>query len=185
MRPTTSSRLREIAYTALFAALLVICTWISVPTQPPFTMQVFAVFTASLCLGRKAAASVGVYLALGAVGVPVFAGMSGGIGHLVGPSGGFLLGFLPAAYFAGWMAQKSRRTAVRMAGCGGGMLLCYTMGTLWYAVQSGEISSVGGVLSVCVLPVLLPDALKILLAASLSRILIQRVDFVQEKNKKT
>jgi len=184
MRRITVSRVRHSAYIALFASLLVICTWIAVPTQPPFTMQTFAVFCASLCLGRRAAISVGVYLALGALGVPVFALWSGGIGHLAGPTGGFILGFLPAAFLAGWIGEKSKHSAVRIAGCAAGMLLCYALGTFWYAYTTGGTGTVTAALLSCVLPFLVPDGIKIVLAAVLSRILVRHVVFFGTDGKK-
>ena len=164
-------RTRHMAYTALFAALIVLCAWIAVPTQPPFTMQTFAVFGAALCLGaRRGAAAVGLYLALGAVGVPVFAGFGGGIGYLLGASGGFALGFLPAAWIAGRMAERGRG-GMRILGCALGLLVCYGIGTLWYAlVFAGGSVGLGSAAAVCVLPFVLPDAIKIALALALSRI---------------
>lgn len=169
-------RTRDMAYIALFAALTVLCTWIAVPTQPPFTMQTFAVFTAALCLGsRRGTAAVGLYLALGAVGVPVFAGFSGGIGHLFGASGGYALGFLPAAWIAGCTAERGG-TMMRIIGCLSGLLICYTAGTLWYAfVFSRGSVSVGTAAAVCVLPFILPDAVKIALALALSRVLERHI----------
>ncbi len=159
------------AYIALFAALTVLCTWITVPTQPPFTMQLFAVFTAALCLGaRRGTAAVGLYLALGAVGVPVFAGFSGGIGHLFGASGGYALGFLPAAWIAGMSVRRGTR--MRILGCAAGLAVCYSIGTLWYALVFSRGSvGIGAAAAVCVLPFILPDAVKIALALALSRVL--------------
>ena len=162
------------AYTALFAALTVLCSWIAVPTQPPFTMQTFAVFAAALCLGsRRAAAAVGLYLALGALGVPVFAGFSGGIGYLLGASGGFALGFLPAAWIVGRMAEHGGR-CMRILGCILGLFVCYTLGLLWYVwIFSRGSVGIQTAAAVCVLPFLLPDAVKIALALTLSRIFMR------------
>ena len=164
-------RTRHMAYTALFAALIVLCSFIAVPTQPPFTMQTFAVFGAALCLGaRRGAAAVGLYLALGAVGVPVFAGFGGGIGYLLGASGGFALGFLPAAWIAGRLAERGRG-GMRILGCAAGLFICYTFGLLWYVwIFSRGSVGIGTAAAVCVLPFVIPDAIKIALALALSRI---------------
>ena len=84
-------RTRELARAALFAALIAICSWISIPTAVPFTLQTFAVFLALGVLGGKLGTlSVAVYLLLGAVGLPVFAGFQGGLGALLGATGGYL-----------------------------------------------------------------------------------------------
>lgn len=170
-----NSRLRETAYIALFAALIVLCTWIAVPASPPFTMQTFAVCTAALCLGsRGSTAAVAVWLMLGSVGVPVFAGFVGGIGHLAGITGGYAVGFLGCAWIAGLAAGRSR--GWQILACAAGMLLCYAVGTAWYVLgYSRSAGGVGSALSVCVLPFVLPDAAKIALAITLSRILRRHI----------
>lgn len=170
MRTEKSGHLREMAFTALFAALLVISTWISLPGEPPFTMQTFAVFAAALLMGRRAVAAVAVYLALGALGVPVFAGFSGGIGHLAGITGGFAVGFLPAAYVAGWVAERTRRVPVRALGCAAGLAICYMLGTVWFlCVASDGSAGLAAALAGCVIPFILPDAAKIALALLIAR----------------
>ena len=85
----------DLAYIAICAALIVICSWISIPTAVPFTLQTFAVF-ASLGLlgGKKGTLSVLVFLILGAIGLPVFANFGGGLGVLLGSTGGYLIGFI-------------------------------------------------------------------------------------------
>lgn len=95
---------RNLSRVALFAALMAICSWVSIPTPVPFTLQTFAVFLAPGLLGGKMGTiAVGTYLLLGAVGLPVFAGFSGGIGTLLGATGGYLLGFLLTALVIwGW-----------------------------------------------------------------------------------
>lgn len=97
-----SSRTRSIAQVALCIAIMAVCAWVTVPLGPvPFTLQTFAVAFAILALrpGEAVAATAG-YLVLGAVGLPVFSGMRGGIGMLAGPTGGFLWGFLAGAVVA-------------------------------------------------------------------------------------
>ena len=94
------SRIRtaDMAYIALFAVLMAVCAWISIPFAVPFTLQTFAVFAALAILGgRRGTLSVVVYLLLGAVGLPVFAGFKGGLAALLGTTGGYILGFLLTA----------------------------------------------------------------------------------------
>ena len=97
---------RQLAATALMAALLALCAWLTIPTVVPFTMQTFGIFLAVGLLGGKLGSlAVGVYLLLGIVGLPVFSGFSGGIGTLAGVTGGYLLGFLLIALVM-WLAER-------------------------------------------------------------------------------
>ena len=89
---------RDMAYIALMAVLLAVCSWISVPAPVPFTLQTFGVFCAlGLLGGRRGSTAVLLYILLGAVGLPVFSGFQGGLGKLLGPTGGYILGFLLSA----------------------------------------------------------------------------------------
>ena len=97
---------RELAYTGILAALIAVCSWISIPTAVPFTLQTFAVFlTLGLLGGRLGTLAVTVYLLLGAVGLPVFAGFHGGLGAFLGATGGYLVGFLFTALTM-WGAER-------------------------------------------------------------------------------
>ena len=159
-----------LAYIALMAALITICSWISVPFTVPFTLQTFGIFIAVGILGsRRGTLSVAVYIALGAVGIPVFSGFRGGIGVLFGATGGYILGFLPAAALAGWLISRMGRSIPRMALCmAAGLILCYIFGTAWFMLVYTRTSGGIGIttaLSLCVFPFILPDAVKITLAA--------------------
>ena len=172
---------RDLAYMAMAVALIAVCSWISIPTTVPFTMQTFAVCLVSALLGtRRGFLAVACYLLLGAVGTPVFAGFKGGLGALLGVTGGYLVGFLFTALIAGAGAELSgRKLAVTLGAMAVGVLLCYVFGTAWfmvaYAKNSGPIG-VGTALAWCVLPYLLPDAVKITLAAVLARRLYPLID---------
>lgn len=158
------------AYVALFAALIAVCSWISVPTVVPFTMQTFAVYVAAALLGGKLAAlCIALYMALGAVGVPVFAGFRGGVGVLVGATGGYIWGFLALALILGLCTKfiKNRRIATAV-----GMLLgtavCYLFGTVWYVLFYNGGKAFSAALMLCVVPFILPDLLKMALALFVS-----------------
>ena len=85
---------REAALTGVMAAGMAVCAWISVPGPVPFTLQTMGVFLAvGLLGGRLGSLAVGAYLLLGAVGLPVFSGFSGGVASFAGPTGGYLVGF--------------------------------------------------------------------------------------------
>ena len=151
---------------ALCTALIAVCSWISVPATVPFTLQTFAVLLACDLLGGAAILSVALYLLMGAVGIPVFAGFSGGLGTLLGPTGGYLVGFVAIALLmALWQrAFKGRWTAAAMLL---GMGVCYLFGTCWFVVvyaHRGSAVSFATALSWCVLPYIIPDLIKLALA---------------------
>lgn len=168
---------REMALAAMGAALIAVCSWISVPTPlpngVPFTLQTFAVCLLTALYGWKLGlGTVAVYLLLGAVGAPVFAGFKGGVAALLGVTGGYLVGFLFTALVTGLLAEKlSRRFPLLLVWMALGLALCYAFGTVWfvqvYAKNTGPIS-VATALGWCVLPYLLPDAVKLTLAALLT-----------------
>ena len=113
------ARTRDLTMIALMAALTAVCAWITIPfSLVPFTLQTFAVFTALALLGgRRGTASIVLYLCLGLVGLPVFSGFSGGVGALLGPSGGYLLGFVGTGlvYWA-ITAKLGERLGAKIAG---------------------------------------------------------------------
>lgn len=170
------------AFAALAAALIAVGAWITVPAAVPFTMQTFAVFCALLLLGgRYGTMAVGVYLLLGAVGVPVFSGFRGGVGVLFSATGGYLLGFLLMAlvYWA-VTALLGEGLWQRVTALVGGQVLCYAFGTWWFAlVYTQEHGAVGAAtaLGMGVLPFLLPDAVKLVLALVVTARVKKRMKF--------
>lgn len=175
-RQTAKARLgiADIAYIAMFAAVMAICSWISVPATIPLTLQTFGVFLSVGVLGgRRGSFAVLTYLLLGTVGAPVFAGFTGGIGALMGGTGGYIIGFLFSALVM-WgleaiIGRKLWRLALSMAA---GLLVCYAFGTAWfmyfYSVNTGPVG-LWTALTWCVIPYIIPDAAKIVLALMLSR----------------
>lgn len=172
-KKTKGFQTMDLAYVAVCAALMAVCSWISIPAAVPFTLQTFAVFCSLGFLGgKRGTAAILVYLLLGAVGVPVFAGFSGGIGILFGTTGGYLLGFILMGLIY-WLGERLGRDSrsIRIVSMILGLLLCYAFGTAWfmfvYARQSGAIA-LGTALAWCVIPFLLPDLVKLGLALLLS-----------------
>ena len=137
---------RELAYTGILAALIAVCSWISIPTAVPFTLQTFAVFlTLGLLGGRLGTLAVTVYLLLGAVGLPVFAGFHGGLGAFLGATGGYLVGFLFTALTM-WGAERwlGKSAPVFLGSAVVGQILCYLFGSVWYyAVYTSSAGPVG------------------------------------------
>ena len=155
---------------SMFASLIAICAWICVPVLDiAFTLQTFAIFlTLGLLGGKRGTAAVLLYLLLGAAGAPVFSGFQGGLGSLAGVTGGFLWGFLLSG-LAYWALERFGTLPAMIAG----QFVCYLCGSLWFYLYAG-----GGlwlILVRCVLPYLLPDALKIALAYTLSRRLARHI----------
>ena len=166
---------RRMSYIALMAVVMCVCAWITIPFAVPFTMQTFGVFAALLLLGgRDGTLAIGLYLLLGIVGLPVFSGFRGGLGHLVGPTGGYIVGFLftGLAHMLLEPLTDRCRGAVRAALLFAEHALCYLVGTIWFTAVLGSRGQDYGffaALSVCVVPYLLPDLAKILLADFVSR----------------
>lgn len=166
---TTHQHIVDLVYCALFAALIAICSWISIPTSIPFTLQTFAVCVTTALLGtRRGFTTVLVYILLGLVGMPVFAGFSGGLGVLAGMTGGYIVGFLFTALAVGIITAKLGKSVPVLAiAMVVGILLCYVFGTAWfmivYARSTGPVGLMSA-LSWCVIPYLLPDAAKIVVA---------------------
>lgn len=159
---------------ALFSVVIAICSWISIPTTVPFTLQTFAIFTTLQVLGgRKGTYSILIYLLLGAIGVPVFANFTAGIGILFGSTGGYLVGFLICGlvYWA-ITAKFGEKMPVIVIAMGIGLVLCYTFGTVWFTVIYGRNTGTVGILTVltwCVFPFVLPDLAKMAAAVALSK----------------
>ena len=170
---TKNKRILSIVYISLFAVLMAVCSWIYVPFVVPFTMQTFAVFLALNFLGgMRGTVAILLYLSIGAVGVPVFSGFTAGVGVLLGQNGGYMLGWLIAGLTV-WLFDllPIKKTVSRIISSIVGLVICYAVGTVWfaavYARTSGEMGFLA-VLSTCVFPFILPDAIKLALAYWLS-----------------
>ena len=172
-KPEKLFTVRDMAFTGMFAVIIAICSWISIPTTVPFTLQTFAVFCAlGLLGGKRGFFAVLVYVILGAIGIPVFAGFSGGFGVLTGSTGGYIIGFLLSAA-AYWIITKvfGTKLPVVIISMVIGLALCYTFGTAWfmivYARSSGAIG-LATALGWCVIPFIVPDLVKMALAIVIS-----------------
>lgn len=157
---------RDLVYGAVCAVAMTVCAWISIPTVIPITLQTFGIaLTLALLGGCRGTVSVLVYLLMGALGLPVFSGMQGGFGVLLGPTGGYLTGFLAMALVYWAVTARGGR---KLPACLLGLLACYAFGTAWYQALYAR-GSLWTVLSLCVFPFIVPDILKIWLALAAAK----------------
>ena len=168
------SKTYDIVYIAVFAVIMAICSWISIPAAVPFTLQTFGVFIAvGVMGGTRGSLSVLVFILLGAIGIPVFANFSGGIGVLAGPTGGYIIGFLFSALLM-WAMEKlpGKKSVMQIVSMIAGLIVCYAFGTVWFVIVYGRMNGHIGftaALASCVVPFIIPDIIKIVLAYVLSR----------------
>lgn len=166
---------KDLVLTALFAALTAVLAQIQLPIGPvPFNLAVFGAFLAGMLLEPAwAAASMGVYMLLGAVGIPVFAGFMGGPAVLLGKTGGYVIGYIFIALATALAVKRSGKLPVIGAAMLAGLLICYGFGTAWFMAVTGAdlVSALGW----CVLPFIVPDVCKGVLACVLGRLLAGRL----------
>lgn len=159
-------KLRNMVRCGLCAALMGVCAWLAVPVgDTVITMQTFGVFFGlGLLGGKKGTIACCVYLLLGAVGLPVFSGFQGGIGILLGPTGGYLFGFMLTCLSYCLLEGRVPMWLNMVVG----LLLCYICGSLWFYFAYTE-AGLWAVVLKCVVPYLLPDALKLTLAVVIGK----------------
>ncbi len=162
--------LRSMVLMALFAAITCVLAPLSIPIGPvPISLTSLVIYFSVYVLGwQRATITYIVYLLLGLVGLPVFSGFQGGIGKLAGPTGGYLIGFIPMAIIAGLFIKikednKGLNIVIGMIGMVIGTAVDYAFGTAWFCYSSG--TGLGAALALCVYPFIIGDLLKMILAA--------------------
>ncbi|KAJ53600.1 biotin transport system substrate-specific component [Clostridium tetanomorphum] len=155
---------KDLVLCGMFAAITGVVSQISIPIHPiPFTLQVFAVYLTGIILGyKKAFISQLIYVALGAVGVPLFSNFRGGIQSIVGPTGGFIIAFPFMALIVGYFFEKSKDKGMLAIGLLLSLVFCYTLGTIQLSIVTGM--SILKAINVAVLPFVLFDLIKIFIA---------------------
>lgn len=165
-----TDRTFRLVLTAMFAAVIAVASWISVPlpfTPVPINLATLAVTLTGALLGsRYGSLPVLIYLLLGAVGVPVFAGFTGGLGHIAGPTGGYIVGYLTSALICGMIIElvgkdEPKWWAVAIAALLG-TLSCYILGTIWFIILTHN--TLAASMTMCVIPFLPGEALKLVAA---------------------
>ena len=162
-----TSKTRDTVCIALFAVLIAVCSWISIPTAIPFTMQTFGVFFALNFLGgKKGTLCVVIYL-MGIIGIPVYANGTAGIGTIMGTTGGYMIGWIFAGlvmwFFEALIGKKIWAQVISMLV---GLLVCYAIGTAWFMVVYAQTAGAVGLwaaLCWCVFPFIIPDLAKLAL----------------------
>ena len=157
------------------AFLCIVAPWAVHIGPVPITLATFGIYLVSALLGTKyATTSVLIYLILGAVGVPVFSGFSGGAQRLVGMTGGYLLGYVPCALIISLIISKAKRIFIwYLVAMLTGTVILYTIGTAWYMWQTGN--NFFAVLGLCVVPFLPGDVIKLAAASVLGYELNKRL----------
>ena len=152
---------RQLTIIAMLTALLCILGPVTLPLgMVPLSLTTgVLMFMALLLGGARATMCCAVYLLMGLVGLPVFAGFQGGVGALIGPTGGFLLGYPLLTVLCGFASSRWTGRIPQCCAFLAGTALLYLTGTAWYCCQTG--TEVAAALTVCVLPFLPGDALKI------------------------
>ena len=160
---------QKMAIIALMTAVLCILAPISIPifiSPVPVSLGVLAIYlTAYVLSPLDATISVIIFILLGTFGLPVFSGYSGGLSKLVGPTGGYIIGFLFTVYISSIFIHMKKGIIFDVIGMITGLALCYILGTIWFSYQQGKgfIAS----LLLCVVPFLIGDAIKIIVAVIL------------------
>ena len=179
----SKNRIKIYVLISLFTALTAVCSFVTIPSAIPFTLQTFGVFTTLLMLGGKyGTISVCLYIIAGIVGVPVFSGFSGGLGHLFGATGGYITGFLFIGLVPTLFSLLSVRKSFTPLALVSGTVLCYIFGTVRYVLfysDSLNASEFISVMSICVLPFIIPDTIKLITALFLCRKIQSRTNLFQ------
>ena len=163
---------RELTACALLAALMCIGAFLYIPLVVPISLQTLVLFSALFIFGgRLTSIAVGVYILLGAIGLPVFSGFSGGVARLFDATGGYIFGMLLAALLW-WLLEVAlpKSDKYRIMNSVMSLLVIYLFGTLWFTfVYAGGEKTLGVILTTCVLPFIIPDLIKIYLAYYISK----------------
>ena len=148
--------------TAFMAAVTCILAPLSIPIGPvPISLTNLAIY-------------LSLYLLIGLAGLPVFSGFSGGIGKLAGPTGGYIIGFIPMAIIAGIIIDHFRKRWIQLLGMILGTAVCYVFGTAWFCMQAGY--TVSAALAVCVIPFIPGDLVKMVIALTIGPVIRQRTE---------
>jgi len=169
MEKRQTSRIYMLVMCAFFAALTAVLSQIQIPLyMVPINLALISVYLSGILLGAKyGSLSMLLYILIGAIGVPVFAGLMGGVGVLFGKTGGYIIGYVVAAFLIGFLSKRTGYTFFRLlAVTAVGTLACYFVGTLWFMFVTKI--NLWTSLAYCVFPFILGDLVKMALASALT-----------------
>ena len=169
------SRIYAISMAAVMTAVTCVLAPLSIPIGPvPISLTNLVIYFSLYLLGWKlGTVSYLVYILIGMAGVPVFSGFTGGLGKLLGPTGGYIVGFIPMAVMSGWAIERFSRRWIHILAMAAGTAVCYAFGTAWLCVSTHI--GVSAALDVAVFPFIPFDAAKILSAAAAGPVLCARL----------
>ena len=155
---------KDMVFTALFAAIFCILAPFSIPIgEVPVSVTNFLIYITIYAIGwKKATVSYIIYLLLGFVGLPVFAGFTGGFQYIVGYSGGFIISFPLVAFIIGFVSEKTDNMVLILLSTILGLIVSYTIGTLVFSLVTN--ASISASLAACVIPFIFTDLLKCFIA---------------------
>lgn len=176
METKTNQKVYPLAMTAVMTAVTCVLGPMSIAIGPiPVSFTNLAIYISLYLLGwKRGSVSYLVYMLIGMVGMPVFSGYAGGFGKLFGPTGGYILGFLPMAIIAGWVIDHSHSRLAHIAGMILGTAVCYAFGTAWFCFQAGY--TVQAALGLCVIPFIPVDLVKMVVAMTLGSVVRDRLE---------
>ena len=174
---------------ALFVSFTAVCAQISIPlpfTPVPRNLALIMVFMSGYIMGSaKGAISPIIYVLLGCVGAPVFAGFQGGLGIIIGSTGGYVVGYIAASFIVGLFVKNKRGAITVGLSMTSGLIACYFSGTLWFMISTK--TNLLDALLMCVIPFLFGDILKIFLSVILSQrikeMFSNRKGYIKKKSK--
>ncbi len=174
-RVSRSSHTYAMVSTALMTAVTCILAPLSVPIGPvPISFTNLAIYISLYLLDwKRGTVSYFLYLLIGFAGLPVFSGFTGGVAKLAGPTGGYIVGFIPMAIIAGIVIDHFNQRWLQLLGMIVGTAICYALGTAWFCMQAGY--TVSAALAVCVFPFIPADLVKMLIAMTIGPAIRQRM----------
>lgn len=158
------SKIYMLAQMGVMTAVICVLAPLSIPIGViPISFANLAIMLAIYILGwKKGTICTLCYILIGMAGVPVFSSFTGGIGKLLGPTGGYIVGYIPFALLSGWIIQRFRNPAAHFIGLVLGTVVLYAVGTFWYCYVSG--AELNAALSGCVYPFIPGDLIKIVIS---------------------